>query len=155
MNVIEISKQLSEAYVERSEIQAELSRIKAEISAVEYRLTPPDGWPGSNQEKREVAKVASLEADPDYTRLNGIVSEMNYNLVLLEGTISALEAERRGQEWLIRSNLVNVLAGAAIERNGGDVEEQAFEDVADQELTEITSEEVAILQDELADDLPF
>lgn len=93
--------------------QAELSLYRSELKSLEYALTPIDGWPGSNAERREAAKVAALEADEDYQKTVKKIAELEYNILLAQAEVSALEDERRGMEWSVRQGYLLHLTGDA------------------------------------------
>jgi hypothetical protein len=131
MKIMFCAKGLASCYNERSERQVDSERIERELFKREMALTPAEGWPGKNAEQREFEKAKTLAGDEIYAGLTQAKNEQQTALTLLNGTIEALEAERRGFEWQIRANLVTVLAGAAIERNGGqEATEAAFDDTA-------------------------
>lgn len=129
--IIELSKNLRAAYEKRSILQADVEELEREIYLRELTLTPAEGWPGKNAEAREMEKAKALQGDENWSGLGNARRELRDEMTLLDGTIAGLEAERRGQEWEVRANLVAMLAANAVNRNnGGPVEEEAFDDVA-------------------------
>jgi hypothetical protein len=128
--MIDLSKDLSASYVEKAERQVDLEQLEREIYKREIAITPDEGWPGKNAEARDLEKSKVLAADPVWHELDIARQAQHVELALLEGAIAGMEAERRGFEWEVRANLVTMLAANAINRNGGPVEDKAFEDVS-------------------------
>jgi hypothetical protein len=130
--IINLSKDLASALTEKAERQIDLENIERELYKREIALTPPDGWPGKNAETRDLEKAKFLGNDETWTRLAEIRMAQRQSITLLDGTIAALEAERRGFEWEVRANLVTMLAANAINRNGHTpIDDSAFDDVPD------------------------
>ena len=136
MKIMDLAKDLGAAYLERAEREIDLERIDRELWKREMALTPSDGWPGKNAEQRDFEKNSILAADAIWSGLSEAHLAQRASLTLLNGAINAMEAERRGFEWEVRNNLVALLAGKAIERIGGPVEETAFDDVGQTALDE-------------------
>ena len=134
MNTKSIGKSLADAYIERSEVVLELDRIKAELYKRELALTPLEGWEGKNAEARDMAKARALASDEKYQLLEDARVFRTEALTLINGTIEALEAERRGSEWEIRANLVTVMAGKLRGETLPMVEDAAFDDASEGEL---------------------
>ncbi len=134
MNTKSIGKMLADAYIDRSEQQLELDRAKAELFKREIALTPIEGWPGKNAELREVEKSRTLATDEAYQKFEALRVFHVEALTLINGTIEALEAERRGSEWEIRANLVTVMAGKLRGETLPSVEDAAFDDASEGEL---------------------
>jgi len=134
MNTINLASQLSNSYIERSERKLDLERLEAELYKREVFLTPLEGWDGKNAEQRELSKARAMAADETYQALQAKAQEQKDALSLLAGIIEALEAERRGFEWEIRSNLVTVMAGKLRGETSVVVEDAAFDDAAGCEM---------------------
>lgn len=124
--LIEIAIDLGKLYQERIGAEIHKGRIESDLEARIVFMTPAEGWPGKNAEQREIEKARAIEADGPCQEMRGVLRELENDLADIRAEIDALEAERRGLEWMIRGRLADALSGRR--ENHMPVEEAAFDD---------------------------
>ncbi len=132
--MMEIAGQLSALYRRRAEISLREWQAGKDLAARELVLTPPEGWPGKNQEARDLAREQAFKADEAHSQILAQTYQAHIELVEIEGQVEGLEAERRALEWQIRARLVEALERKHIQGNHHG--EAAFEDVSDHTMDE-------------------
>jgi len=107
--LIEIAKTLSDLYDTQAKTRLIQWQAEQDINRLKLSLTPPDGWPGKNEEQR---KTAAEKAFSENDELQAALVKYNaaYKaLVELEAKIAGMEALRKAEEWSIRAQLIDVL----------------------------------------------
>lgn len=129
---------LHEMYRERAAMTVAKWQAAQDLERRKLDLTPIEGWPGKNEEQRNTARDKTLASDESVKALSQTVAELETRLGLLAGEIEAAEAERRADEWRIRSRLIDALEHRNVQPNGnGDRAEAAFDDVPQAIMDEI------------------
>lgn len=100
--LIEIAQELGDLYQDQANHMVIISQLEREIVARQVELAPLDGWPGKNQEQRDIEKGKAFAADEVLGNLEDDLDTFRFETVLIDGDIKALEAERRALEWAIR-----------------------------------------------------
>jgi len=130
--MLEIAIELGKLYREKAELSIKEWQTNQDADARRIELTPETGWPGKNEGERRAAMEKAFSADAVLKDLLGIAEDCHKEIELVASDIAALEAERRGLEWSIRSQLVTHLSLAGVQANhNGPIAETAFDDTAD------------------------
>jgi len=145
--LLEIAIELMAIYHHRHDYDIRLVHRRADAEARVLALTPPDGWPGKNAEQRDLEKSRALAADETLKAMQVLIAEDEESIASTNTQITMLELERRAIEWGIRAEMVRALSG---NRNDAaqPVEENGFDDAADQILTDN-------IQAEIQEEIPF
>ena len=128
--LIQIADDLAARYETRAKTSLIQWQANQDIDKRRLELTPPEGWPGKNEEQRRTA-AEKVYAEDDALQAALIQGNTAYRaLVELDAEIAGLEARRKALEWTIRAQLVDVLR-----RDGITVKpiEDPFQAVMDQE----------------------
>lgn len=138
--MIEIAISLKRLYEERALHSLNEWQAGKDAEQRAALLTPPEGWPGKNQEQREAAREQALAGDPAYAQCVKDQQAAHRAVVEIEAQIEGLAAERRALEFAVRITLAQALTVQGVNANHrGDPVDNAFDDV----------------QDRVYDDIPF
>ena len=127
--LIQIADDLAARYETRAKTSLIQWQANRDIERIKLSLTPPDGWPGKNEEQRRTAAEKAY-AEDDTLQAALIQYNTAYKaLIELDAEIAGLEARRKALEWTIRAQLVE-----ALRRDGITVKplEDPFQAVMDQ-----------------------
>ena len=107
--LIQIADDLAARYETRAKTSLIQWQANQDIDKRRLELTPPEGWPGKNEEQRRTA-AEKVYAEDDALQAALIQGNTAYRaLVELDAEIAGLEARRKALEWTIRAQLVDVL----------------------------------------------
>jgi len=140
--LIEIVVELGVLYTSRRESMFKLWQIEKDIEGKKLYLTPPDGWPGKNEEQRRTAQGQVFEKDETLVALSADLLDTRKKGLEVDDKIKVLENERRAIEWLIRSQLVQTLSLNHIDHDGGDVKDTAFDETAQAAVDQGATEQI-------------
>lgn len=108
-NLIQIADDLAARYETRAKTSLIQWQANQDIEKIKLVITPPDGWPGKNEEQRRTA-AEKVFAEDDGLQAAIIKGDTAYRaLIALDAEIAGLEARRKALEWTIRAQLVEVL----------------------------------------------
>lgn len=113
--LIEIAKTLTELYDTRARTTLIQWQAERDIDRIKLSLTPPDGWPGKNEEQRRTAAEKTYAENDELQAAMVKHSAAFKALVELGAKIDGMETQRRAEEWSIRAQLVDVLRREGIE----------------------------------------
>lgn len=113
--LLEIATTLSELYDTQAKTRLIQWQAEQDINRLKLSMTPPDGWPGKNEEQRKTAAEKTFAENDELQ-----AAQVKYNaaykaLVELEAKIAGMEAQRKAEEWTIRAQLVEVLRSNGIQ----------------------------------------
>lgn len=128
--LIKIAKTLTELYDTRAQTTLIQWQAERDIDRIKLSLTPPDGWPGKNEEQRRTAAEKAYAGNDELQAAMVKHSSAFKALVELGAKIDGMETQRRAEEWSIRADLVDVLRREGIEVKPM---EDPFQAVMDQE----------------------
>ena len=100
---------LSSLYTRRAELTAAKRDHAQKLEERKLMLAPNEGWPGKNQDVRDIARDLAYSADVELQVLSAQVAALEHDLTILGGDIEATESERRASEWAIRMRYVRTL----------------------------------------------
>jgi len=105
----ECAATLTRLYLERKTLQVSSGHVQAALNLREMTLTPADGWPGSNPEKRKLAQDTALWVDADYQESGQTLSGIRDTLAEVEATIAGVQETASAERWRIRELLATAL----------------------------------------------
>lgn len=117
-------------YQERAHAALHEWQHQQDADARRLALSPLEGWPGKNEGERKIAAERVFAGDEGLQGSLRLEAEAHAAIMLIDGEILAVEAERRALEWELRGQLVERLGSAGMERRV----DTAFETVADAAL---------------------
>jgi hypothetical protein len=131
--MMEIAKELGELYQARAGANLTEWQAGQDMERRVIEITPPEGWPGKNEEQRKTARETALQADELYQKAWADQRTAHSALLTVQGQIEALEAERRALEWQARAALVEALRDGGVQSNhrGDPAGDQVFDNTAD------------------------
>jgi hypothetical protein len=133
--LIEISLELRQKYLAKADVQIGEWKLTQEDEAHKTFITPPDGWPGKNEEQRRVAAEKVFADDPALSGHKKELLNLRQKLITIDAEIQALDAERRALEWSIRNDLISRLSQAGVAR---DDQHEPADAVSDHQLDQAT-----------------
>lgn len=101
VRLLEIVSKLAELRTDRTAIALAIKELEGDIEARALDLTPEDGWPGSNADKRKASDAAALAGDGGYQAL---VAERDIEqgaLDRIDTQIGNLRTEQRAIEYIV------------------------------------------------------
>ena len=111
--MLDIAKELGELYRKRADLKNRQDDCIQRREARELELTPPEGWEGKNAETRAAARDAAYASDGELRDRRESLADFGRQDVQAQAHIAALEAERRGLEWIARLYLAERLGDRA------------------------------------------
>lgn len=134
--MMEIAAKLGELYQARAGASLTEWQAAQDMERRVIEITPPEGWPGKNEEQRRAAKEAALLADDQYQQAWADHRTAHSATITIQADIDALEAERRALEWQVRAALVEALRDGGVQSNhrGDPAGNTAFDDAADDRI---------------------
>ena len=115
-------RQLTTARVGLADVQFRLAEAEAEtLCGVEYAAL------GKNEGERKLALERLLRDNATWLALHHAVHEAKMRVLELEGEVSAIEDQRRGEEWAIRAALAEGSDPLTTEHTPGS-DKEAFDD---------------------------
>lgn len=129
----QIASHLSQAFADKTDLNIRISRQKRDLEARKVALVPPEGWDGKNAELRELAQKRAYAADPTCQQIESEIRRLEDALGLAETALETATNQRRAEEWIIRSRLLEALLGnvVTVQNDQTRVEDTAFDDVLD------------------------
>lgn len=74
-------------------------------------LTPITGWEGKNEGERTISRNRFCLESPEIQAVDKRIRDLDFSMAELESALSALEAERRSLEFVVRDALASTLFG--------------------------------------------
>lgn len=134
----QIASHISQAFADKTDLNIRISRQKRDLEARKVALVPLNekgfrAWPGSNPESREINEKLAYAADPTCQQIESEIRRLEDALGLAETALETATNQRRAEEWIIRSRLLEALLGNVVTVQGDltRVEDTAFDDYAD------------------------
>lgn len=95
----DLSNELVDLYSMRYQLKRTIESVTESLEKRKFELTPPDGWEGSNQTKRDATRDAVFADDKEVVNLTGVLKKKQSELSETELAIQKVEALRRGCEY--------------------------------------------------------
>lgn len=129
----QIASHISQAFADKTDLNIRLSNQRKDLEARQLALVPLEGWPGKNADERKINEQRAYAADAVCQQISAEIRRMEDALSLAETALETALNQRRAEEWIIRSRLLEALLGNVITVQGDQtrVEDTAFDDWAD------------------------
>lgn len=144
MNQQQISydaKRLASLYEKRATTAVNKSNAQRSLDDRKLEITPPDGWPGSNPEKRAYSEKIALAGDKECQSLQTSIWRYTDEIEKLTAEIEGIEAIRRKEESGVYSALAEALMGIRCRTSAPAIGHPAVRDAARYAAAQAAQEE--------------
>jgi hypothetical protein len=107
----EIANGIKQAEASIASLQLALAEIEANIADHIVTVTPRDGWPGSNDINRKLARDRELQVDSGLLALLKDKADIELTLAEARAALAGFRAEADAIDTFIRNQLVVALGG--------------------------------------------
>jgi hypothetical protein len=118
----QIAAYLAGLYKQEAEVSIRADDAKINAAALLTQITPLEGWPGKNEQAREIAEGKALAENTHYQVALAAVKKERDALIFIQAEIKATELTLSVEKWAIRHALARALGGYA-EKAGGQRDE--------------------------------
>jgi len=110
----EIANGIKQAEASIATLQLALNELEANIADHIVTVTPRDGWPGSNDVARKLARDRELQVDSGLLNLLKDKADIELTLAEARAALAGFRAEAEAIDTFIRNQLVVALGGADV-----------------------------------------
>jgi len=106
-----VAADLAAAYEEMAALTAAILDEERLIAGRKRMITPPEGWPGSSEDKRRTAQEITFATDGQMAEMTQRLAALTEDKLFAAARIQGLEAERRALEALVQMRAAGMADG--------------------------------------------